>query len=79
MKNDFECRSYYYRNTDEAYPSKGSHMTPVTFMGSFLSANSLGALRDSFICILWMCKYNGYVLHLSNFSSICTFIYLEKK
>ena len=33
MKNDFEYRSYYYMNTDEAYPSKGSHMTPVTFMG----------------------------------------------
>jgi hypothetical protein len=33
MKNDFEYRSYYYMNIDEACASKGSHMTPVTFMG----------------------------------------------
>jgi hypothetical protein len=33
MKNDFENRSYYYMNIDEAYPSKMSHMTLVTFMG----------------------------------------------
>jgi hypothetical protein len=32
MKNDFEYRSYYYMNTDEAYPSKGSYMTSMTFM-----------------------------------------------
>jgi hypothetical protein len=33
MKDNFACISYYYMNIDEAHPSKGSHMTLVTFMG----------------------------------------------
>jgi hypothetical protein len=37
MKNDFEYRSYYYMNTEEAYPFKGSHVIPVTFMGQRLN------------------------------------------
>jgi hypothetical protein len=31
MKDNFTCTSYYYMNSDEAYPI--TYMTPVTFMG----------------------------------------------